>query len=153
MKLPSWLVGTVERISPQEWLPFTAFNITQVDSKANIAVDLSKLKVALRLPPNIIMSEVDDSNSMDPTIDKGGVQFYIAGVNTDDHRLLVNALTVGDIAVYERTNGEHIIHRIIAIRQDKEGKYYRFKGDNNSVADSDRVRVEHIKLVHIGSIY
>ena len=144
--LSKLFTGTIERPSPSDWLP-------EADVKAWAdTLPWNKLNVQLGKKPKIWVPMIPDTNSMDGVFDIGNNNILIAGANKADHALIVNALIVGDIAVY-RTASIYAIHRIVEIGQDKQGKFYRFKGDNNSVKDPGKVRENEIEWVSIGTIY
>ncbi len=88
-----------------------------------------------------------DTNSMDPFLDYGSNGLELTPQAEDD-------LFIGDVAAYEsKITKELIIHRIVDIREDSKGKYFIFKGDNNSTIDPEKVRFSQIKFVLIGIIY
>lgn len=55
-----------------------------------------------------------------------------------------NNVNLGDVIQFKRDN-ILISHRIIQVVEDKNGKSYRTKGDNNSVPDGDIVKLEQVK--------
>lgn len=59
-------------------------------------------------------------------------------------RVNVKDLKVGDIVQYKKDN-VFIFHRIIEIIEEIEGTFYRTKGDNNSVPDSELVKPESVR--------
>lgn len=137
--------------SPQDWLPVSA--ITYLDT-GKLVIDLTKLNIPLSLPPKVFYPGIV-SRSLDPVVDKTGNLIYIAGANHADHQKLVDALKVGDIAVYRfpadlaKPATAYISHRIVKIGIDNLGKFFKFKGDNNSTQDPWVVRKENIKWVNI----
>jgi len=63
-------------------------------------------------------------------------------------------LSVGDIAAYSSDFADGtIIHRIVHIGNDEQGKYFVLKGDNNPTSDPGRVRFSQIKSVVVAIIY
>ena len=62
-------------------------------------------------------------------------------------------LGVGDIVAYERANGDVILHRIVEIGEDNDGKYFIFQGDNVPYKDPGRVRFSQIRGVVVAVIY
>lgn len=62
-----------------------------------------------------------------------------------------NQLKTGDIVTYEQGN-DLIVHRIVEIGEDSEGRYFITKGDNNS-ADDGKIRFSQIRYVTIGVLY
>lgn len=79
------------------------------------------------------------SYSMVPTFSRGAVVISVK-VSGDD----LNKLKVGDILHYRAENGE-VIHRIIGIEKDKNGKIlFRTQGDNNNTPDKNLVEEEQV---------
>ncbi len=88
-----------------------------------------------------------DTNSMDPILDFGANGLELIPESEDN-------LFVGDIVAYEsKITSDLIVHRIIEIKYDDEGKYFVLKGDNNKTSDPEKVRFSQIKYVLIGIIY
>jgi len=97
---------------------------------------------ALKLIPgyeSCFIAAIAPTNSLDPTIDDG---MYVVLDPTIPHP----DLRSGDIIWFERPDYK-AIHRITKLGIDNEGWWCITKGDNNSVADPDKVRVQHIKGV------
>lgn len=88
-----------------------------------------------------------DTNSMDPLIDKGANSIEIKP-NGDDE------INIGDIISF-RTEFDDgiIIHRVVGIGEDAEGKYYLTKGDNNPTIDPGKVRFKDVNGLVVGVIY
>lgn len=79
------------------------------------------------------------SYSMVPTFSRGAVVISVKMDEKDLHKL-----KVGDILHYKSENGE-IIHRIISIKEDKDGKIlFQTQGDNNNVPDGNLVEPEQV---------
>ena len=147
-------IGTIERPSPSDWVKPNG--ITS-DADAVVTIDLKRLNVPLSRPPKVWIPYIPDTNSMDGVFDYGNENILIScdtfdDIGREDQQRLIDALRVGDIAVY-RTSTMYAIHRIIKIAHDDKGKYFRFKGDNNAVADPDKVRVNQVQYVSVGVIY
>ena len=94
------------------------------------------------IKPDVWLTTVQDTNSMDPTVDAGHTCILINSFKHED-------LSTGDVVVYT----ESILHRIIKIEHDKQGRRYTLKGDNNYKKDPYIVRDEHINWLLIGIIY
>ncbi|HEY95802.1 MAG TPA: hypothetical protein G4O15_12790 [Dehalococcoidia bacterium] len=87
-----------------------------------------------------------DSNSMDGMWDTGHTILLKEDFDRD-------SLIVGDIPVYDMGDGANIIHPIISIDEDEEGKYYTTQGLNNvGWPDKHKVRNSHIKYIVVGWI-
>lgn len=79
------------------------------------------------------------SYSMVPTFSRGAVV-----ISNKLNKKDLNKLKVGDILHYRAENGE-VIHRIIDIKKDKDGKLlFQTQGDNNNVPDTNLVEEEQI---------
>jgi signal peptidase I len=89
------------------------------------------------------------SQSMRPTIICNNT--YVM-VRPDD----VDNMQIGDIIFFEHelhfedTNISTVVHRIVGIGSDVDGKYYTTKGDNNFWTDDFKVRPYDIKYKIIG---
>jgi len=92
-----------------------------------------------------ILSQFNDTNSMDPTLDIGmnGIEKPVKSIY-DIH--------IGDIISFKYKN-KIMTHRIINIDQDNEGYYVETKGDNIKYQDFIKVRFEDIIGVYVGIIY
>lgn len=94
---------------------------------------------------NPVWSSFTDTNSMDPLLDVGANGIEIKPQFEDD-------IHVGDVISYTSGNGV-VIHRVIEIGSDEEGIYYITKGDNNPIADKDKIRFEDIQGILIAVVY
>lgn len=94
------------------------------------------------------LTTVADTNSMDGLMDYGHTVILIKDFNKE-------ALAVGDIIVFQPTehNALKIIHRIIKTGTDKDGKWYKTRGDNCATPDPYKLRNHHILWLCIGIIY
>ena len=88
-----------------------------------------------------------DTNSMDPTLDKGSYAIEVVPKSSDE-------INVGDIASYKSKFADGtIIHRVVETGYDEDGWYARFKGDNNQDVDPGKVRFSQIQRVVVAIIY
>lgn len=79
------------------------------------------------------------SYSMVPTFSRGAVV-----ISTKISQKDLCKLKVGDILHYKSENGE-VIHRIVEIQKDKDGKLlFKTKGDNNNAPDANLVEEEQV---------
>lgn len=62
-----------------------------------------------------------------------------------------NNINIGDIITFEQ-DGQLIVHRVVEIGQDEQGKYFITKGDSNNITDG-KIRFEDIKYVTIGILW
>lgn len=141
-----------EKPSPADIVPRDNISLQEIDSSVVVSIDLTGLHIGLTQKPKVWIPSIPDTNSMDPNFDMGHNNILIAGADEEEQDILVNSLVVGDIAVYD-VMGSLIIHRIVEIGHDNEGKRFRFKGDNNKDVDIFVVRTNQIKWVSIGTIY
>ena len=93
----------------------------------------------------LVFARVQDTHSMEPTLNKNTVSLELPPASIDD----INA---GDIISYRR-GGIVIIHRVIAVGEDAQGWYATTKGDNNQEPDTDPVRFETISGVVVGILH
>ena len=123
-----------ERISPNDWV-----KREQIDY-----IEKSKL-LTIKLEPNVRIFSIADTNSMDGLLDIG--HNVIATDNFDKSKL-----AVGDIVIYQIYTTK-IVHRIVEITEDKNGRIYRCRGDNNVDTDPYYLRDENIIYLVLGVIY
>ena len=124
----------LERISPNDWV-----KRDQIDYDE----ELKLLKI--KLEPNVKIFSIADTNSMDGLLDIG--HNIIATDNFDKSKL-----AVGDIVVYQ-IYFTNIVHRIVEITEDKNGRIYRCRGDNNIDTDPYYIRDMHLTHLVLGVIY
>jgi len=124
----------LERISPNDWVGYNQIDYNE------------KLKLlTIKLEPNVKVFGIADTGSMDGLLDYG--HNVIATDHFDRAKL-----AVGDIVVYQ-VYTKKIVHRIVGIREDKHGRIYRMRGDNNVSVDSYYLRDLNIKWLVLGIIY
>lgn len=125
-------LGSIKKDGPQDYIKENQILI----SNEGIMIDIK----------NADWSRYADTRSMEPVINTNanGIEITPKCEN----------LRKGDIIVYEGkwTDGL-IVHRIINVEQDKDGLYFTLKGDNNPMADPEKVRCSQIKHQVIGIIY
>jgi len=116
----------LERISPNDWV-----KREQIDYN-------EKLKLlTIKLEPNVKIFDIADTNSMDGLLDIG--HNVIATDHFDRAKL-----SVGDMVVYQVYTTK-IVHRIVEITEDKNGRIYRCRGDNCLDTDPYYLRDLNIK--------
>ena len=121
-----------ERISPNDWV-----KREQIDYDAGL--------LTIKIEPNVKIFSIADTNSMDGLLDIG---HNVIGTDNFDR----SKLAVGDIVVYQIYTTK-IVHRIVEITEDKSGRIYRCRGDNNVDTDSYYLRDLNIKYLVLGVIY
>ncbi len=92
-----------------------------------------------------VWSSFTNTNSMDPLLDIGANGIEIKPQSEED-------IHVGDVISYKTENGV-VIHRVIEIGYDEEGIYYMMKGDNNPIADKDKVRFSDLQGILVAVVY
>jgi signal peptidase I len=127
---------TTDVPSPRDIVPGDDIEYNATDKKVTIK----------NIEPDIWLTRVQDTNSMDPTVDAGHTCILTSHYQPEN-------LAVGDVIVYECVTNNPILHRIVKIEQDSEGRKFTLKGDNNYRKDSCVVRDHHIKWLLIGIIY
>ncbi len=121
-----------ERASPHDWI-----------KQERIRVYDNKVIIYINNPEWAMFT---NTNSMDPVLDETANAIEIVPKGEKD-------IHVGDIASYKSRSGGVIIHRVIKTGTDDKGWYATFKGDNNPVADPERVRFSQIERVVVAIIY
>lgn len=125
--------NAIERASPSDWI--TEDQIKVYKDKVVIEVD------------GAIWARFADTGSMDPLLDKGtnGIELPIDNPSK---------LRIGDVVAYKSNKADGIIiHRIVFIGEDKDGRYFVMKGDNLPTNDPEKVRDEQLQHVLIGLLY
>ena len=127
----------LERISPNDWV-----KRDQIDY-----IEKSKL-LTIKLEPNVKIFSIydeEDTGSMDGLMDIG---HNVIGTDSFDKA----KLGVGDVVVYQIYTTK-IVHRIVEITEDKNGRIYRCRGDNNVDIDPYYLRDLHIRYLVLCVIY
>jgi len=101
--------------------------------------------LTITLEPEVKIFSIADTNSMDGLLDIGH------NVIATDH-FDKSKLAVGDIVIYQVYTTK-IVHRIVEITEDKNGRIYRCRGDNNVGMDRYFLRDLNIKYLVLGVIY
>jgi hypothetical protein len=89
---------------------------------------------------------LENTNSMDPLIDEKSNAIQVKPKDDED-------IHIGDIVSYEDSSKRLILHRVVGIGEDKNGKYYILRGDNADSLDQIKVRFGQIKGVVVGILY
>jgi len=158
--LRKFFMGTVDVPSPSDIVPRES--IYHLENTGMVHIDLNRLNIPLTKPPRVYIPSVPNTDSEDPIFDIGHNTILIAGADEEDHRILIewlaeqwrqNPRTAANIIVYQMDGGYPYIHRIVAMGEDAEGRYWRLRGDNNFRRDPYKVRDRHIRWLCIGTIY
>ena len=140
-----------EKPDPSDIVPRDS--IMFLEDVGQISIDLKKLNIPFTKTPKVWIPSIPDTGSMEPAFDAGHNNILIAGVDKANQAILVDFLKVGDIAVYKIPNLIYAIHRIVKIEWDDEGRFFTFRGDNNSADDPYPVWDKHIQWLSLGTIY
>jgi len=141
--------GTIERPSPSDIIPSGNIKVTG----NRVEIDLDNIHIPFVDPIKLYKPSIPDTNSMDPVYDIGHTVIYIKPMSKQNHKILCDSLEEGDIAVYCGGGLTTYTHRIIKIGEDEEGRYFRFKGDNNPSTDPFIVRDNQIMYIGFAIIY
>ena len=115
----------VERISPSD-----------IIKESQINLDENHVSIEIK---NAMLASFLNTNSMDPVLDETANAIEIVPKTEND-------IKIGDIVSYYSNKKKAVlVHRVIGISHDSEGKYFIFKGDNNTEADPEKVRFEQIQ--------
>ncbi len=156
LSLVPFSLAAPERSSPNDWVQ-------------EEQIKVYKDKVILEIP-NALWAGFTDTNSMDPFLDERSNAIEIKPANPE-------AIKVGDVIAYNigddnlnggldslygtddtggtggADTGSTLIHRVIEKGYDKQGIYYRVKGDNSTIADPFKVRFEQVEGVVVAVVY
>jgi len=131
--LRRWYLQTsgAERISPNDWV-----------KPDQISYEDGFLVVAL---PEVRISGVADTGSMDGTLDYGHTVILIKDFDKDK-------LSAGDIVGFQ-VYTDIVLHRIVETGKDGYGLWYHTRGDNCISNDPYRLRKENIIYLCVGVFY
>ena len=152
-----FFLGTRDLPSPADILDQKGIEVYQ--TQGIITLRLNQLKVPFTKPPDILITDVQDTNSMDPAFDKDSTCILIAGADWTEHLKMLNWLAtqvperLGNVVVAQRSNGYQLIHRIVKVGSDNKGRYWKTRGDNCWTSDPDKWRDEDLKWLLLGVIY
>lgn len=125
--------GAIEKISPYDRV-----------NEEQIKVYKSLIIIHIN---NSELVSLENTNSMDPLIDETSNVIQVKPKSAED-------IHMGDIVSYKDSSTKKIIlHRVVAIGEDKEGKFFTLMGDNVNSVDQNKVRFEQITGVVVGIIY
>ena len=140
---------TREKPSPSDIVKREAFHYD--DTTGILTIDFTKTNIPFRNVPKLWIPSIPNTDSMDPVFDFGHNNLLISGQDAEDHQRLVEFIAghPGNIAVYQPQN---IIHRVVKIGVDDQGRFFKFRGDNNLTGDPDKIRDDNISHVYAGTI-
>jgi len=122
-----------ERSSPSDWVEQNQIHV--FDDK--VVIDIN----------NPQWATFTDTNSMDPVLDAGAHAIEVVPKSASQ-------IKVGDIVSYKSEFADGaVIHRVVEISEDKDGWYFKAKGDNNPFQDPGKIRFEQVQRVLVAIIY
>ncbi len=123
--------------------------------KSDIHFNAAEKRITISNVELVWLSDVADTNSMDPVVDENDTTLLTKKYLPED-------LAVGDIIVYWNgaiviwngaPAGKLILHRIIKIEHDEQGRKFTCKGDNNYRPDPYGIRDSHLRYLYFGVIH
>lgn len=133
MSISKYFKPTIDVPSPRDLIPQSAIKY----SGKQITID--------GIEPNVWITTVADTNSMDPTVDAGHTCVLTTSFKPEE-------LAIGDVVIY--ANGTQLVlHRIVNIEEDNQGRKFTLKGDNNYKKDPHVIRDAHIRYLLLMIIY
>ena len=170
-RVPPELSG-VERPSPSDIVPKANIKI----DGTKVTIDYRTLNIPFTKPPILLrIMDIPDTNSMDGYFDYGHNLLYIKPVDSDNHKIMVawladefiksGGLLANDCAyriMVDENDDPYdgfkpylfaAIHRIIGVEEDEKGRFFSFKGINNTRKDPYKVRDYNILWLNTGVIY
>ena len=130
-QIPGSFMSGKELSSPNDWI-----------KEEEIKVFNNRVTIYVNDPT---WASFTNTNSMDPFIDETSNAIQISPK-------IPEMIKIGDVISYRSSYGT-IIHRVIEVNEDKEGVYFKVKGDNNAYPDSQKVRFDEIIGVVIAVVY
>lgn len=126
-------IGKSTGITPNDWIEQDKIHVY----KNYIRIDLSDARWA----------NFTDTNSMTPVLGSKSNAIQIKPKYEED-------IHIGDIISFRsKITKKRIIHRVIGIGTDSEGKYFITQGDANPDEDGIKVRFEDIDRVTVAVVY
>ena len=140
---------TRDKPSPSDIVKPEAINYD--DATGILTIDFTKTNIPFKKVPKLWIPSIPDTNSMDPVFDYGHSNLLLSGQDAEDHQRLVEFMArhPGNIAVYQPQN---IIHRVVEIGGDDQGRFFKFRGDNNFRDDPYKIRDANISHLYAGTI-
>lgn len=120
-------------MAPSNWIPQEKIHVY----RNYIQIDLK----------DAVWANFTDTKSMIPVLSTNSNAIQIKPKTNAD-------IKTGDIISFRnKINQRRIIHRVIGMGYDSEGKYFITKGDNNIEEDPFKVRFEDIERIVVAVIY
>jgi len=142
-------IVTRDKPSPSDIVKREAFRYD--DTTGILTIDFAKTNIPFRKVPKLWIPPIPDTKSMDPVFDYGHNNLLLSGRDAEDHQKLVEFMAshTGNIAVYQPKN---VIHRVVEIGEDDQGRFFKFRGDNNWKSDPGKIREANISYLYAGTI-
>ena len=123
-----------ERASPNDWI-----------KPEDIIYYETTRTLAIKLSPEVWVTGVSDTNSMDGLIDYGHSVILTTAFDK-------SKLSVGDIVCFQ-VYTQLILHRLVEVYEDSSGRVYRTRGDNCVDIDPYYLRDVNLKYLCVGILY
>lgn len=149
-------LGTVDVPSPSDIVPRQGISFEE--ATGHIKIDLNSLNIPFTKTPIPWCPPTPPTRSMDPVFDKGHNNLFLKPADEQNHKILADWLEretkagFANIIVYMNEQ-MYAVHRVKKVSYDKEGRYFKCKGDNNFFMDPGKVRDNHVKYISAGPIY
>uniref|UniRef100_A0A6M3JAL5 Uncharacterized protein n=1 Tax=viral metagenome TaxID=1070528 RepID=A0A6M3JAL5_9ZZZZ len=150
--------GTVEQPSPSNIIP--AENIHKIGNPLRLEINLWNINIPWDdSQVGLWYPSIPNSNSMDPIYDEGHNVSYLKPGSKANHIIMCDWLEAEilmgfrNIAVYFVDATLSITHYAFAVGHDAEGRYFRFKGFNNSQPDPYKVRDNQLMCIGFNITY
>lgn len=155
------LVGDIPEVNVKRVHPLSPLTGLFVASSAELQSPSDHVKEEqIQVYQDKVVFKLDDpewssftnTNSMDPFLDVGANAIELKPRSVFD-------IHIGDVVSYRskqkgsESASTSVVHRVIDADVDKEGRYFLLKGDNNPVADAEKVRFEQIEGIVVAVVY
>lgn len=142
---------TFEKVAPSDIVPETSIAVIG----STVVIDYAKTNIPFTKPPLISTPGLLDSDSMLAVFDFGHNNIMLRGADAKNQKIMVNFIKAGDIIIYTHPymiGGYPVIHRVVEVGLDNEGRWFTLKGDHNDQADPVKIRDKHILTLYAGTI-
>ena len=163
--LRKFFAGTVDVPSPSDI--FLSKEVPELlvhggiyeDQQGRHRVKKELVAIPFKQDPQLWMSIIPDTNSMDPVFDSPHTNLYMRGIDDGDMVVMVDWLAEqweqqrdANILVY-KTTSVYAVHRLASIKTVGHKRLWYFKGDNNWSKDPEPAGDEGIEWLLAGTIY
>ncbi len=126
-------------------------------------VSVANLHIPFTEDPYVWLPSVADTGSMDPNQDYGHNNMLIAGYDSANHQIMLDWLATAweddiinaaNIVVMRSDDGLYfLLHRLVEMGTDDQGRYWRTRGDNNKLIDPPVWRDRNLEWLVIATLY